>query len=110
MRKITVAKWWYQKEQTKAQRYNWTLCWGYVYENKKAKSEKFKRMFLDHSDEPTFGYEQIGYYVVGEKLKETEKAVQFELAFWNLNRVGRYVTDAPVETRWKTWVPKSVLL
>ena len=102
--KIAVKDWWYQQEQTKANKYNWVLCWGTVYENKKG--TRTYDLELAHS-------EVIGHFLVGEKVKETEKAVQVELKFWNLNKAKyyRYITDLPVEDKiWKTWVPKSVLL
>lgn len=106
--RIFVKEWWYQKEQTKAQHYNWTLCWEKAYEDERGNriSERMCEVLESKGEQPLF----IGYSLCGNIIKETEKAVQYELAFWNLNRAGRYVNDAPVETRWKTWVPKSVLL
>ena len=106
--RFEVASWWYQKEQTKAQCFNWTLCW--------------EKVFIDPETEVTYTeiagkdlydagkLDIAGYALFGEKVRETEKAIQVILSFWNLNKAGRYVTDAPVEKRWKTWIPKSVLI
>ena len=110
--RFEVKDWWYQQEQTKAQKYDWTLCWGKVFEhedeegNKKRVSEKYGEYLLDKGEK----VEVVGYYLLGEQIKETEKAIQVVLSFWNLKKAGRYVTDAPVEKRWKTWIPKSVMI
>lgn len=111
MANIAVKDWWYRKEQDKAGCYNWTLCWEYVYGEKNKDgnytmlaTELGKQLFeIGKAD-------RIGYILVGEKIKETAKAVQYRLKYWNLNKAGRYVTDAPVEDKWLTWIPKSVLL
>ena len=110
--KFEVKDWWYQQEQNKAQRYNWTLCWGKVYERetedgeKKRVSETHGQYLMDKGEK----VEVVGYYLCGDKVRETEKAIEVVLSFWNLRKAGRYVTDAPVEKRWKTWIPKSVLI
>ena len=106
--KIRVKKWWYEQEQSKAQKYNWTLCWesvykdanGIIYSETKQAKDDYNRGLLD----------RVGFALFGNQLKETDRAVYMELSFWNLRRAGRYITDAPVETRWKTWIPKSVLI
>ena len=106
--KINVKKWWFENEQTKAGKYDWTLCWEYVYkdadgiiysETQKAKDD-YNRGLLDI----------VGRAIFGKQLGETEKAIYMELSFWNLRKAGRYINDAPVETRWKTWIPKSVII
>lgn len=111
--RIKVKKWWYEKEQTKAQSYNWTLCWENLFKmvNENGElvgdflSETAGKMLYDAGNA-----EKVGYVLFGEPVKETEKAIQYTLKFWNLNKAGHYVTDAPVESKWKTWIPKSVLL
>lgn len=105
--RIEVKTWWYEQEQTKAGRYNWTLCWERVYEDENGQryNEKRGKDLYDAGKA-----DECGFALFGNKLKETEKAIQMELSFWNLRKAGRYVTDAPVETRWKTWVSKSVIL
>lgn len=115
--KIKVKKWWYKKEQSKAQSYDWTLCWENVYavkENISVIGTDDKGIFFDESwGKSCFNMgkaDHVGYALFGEVVKETEKAIQYRLKFWNLRKAGRYVTDAPVEDRWLTWIPKSVLL
>lgn len=107
--KIKVKEWWYGKEQSKAQCYNWTLCWERVFKDENGEilnvTEDLGKMLYNSGEA-----EYAGYALFGEKVKETEKAVQYRLKFWNLRKAGRYVTDAPVEDRWLTWIPKSVLL
>ena len=110
--KFEVKDWWYEQEQTKAGKYNWTLCWGRVYEqedeegNKKRIPEIHAKYLIDKGED----VKEVGYYLCGDKVRETEKAIQVILSYWNLNKAGRYVTDAPVEKKWKTWIPKSVLI
>ena len=106
--RIEVKKWWYEKEQSKAQGYNWTLCWEKVFEDDDGKRYKEK----DGERLYNLGAEVkvVGYALFGEAVKETDKSIQYRLIFWNLNKAGRYVTDAPVESKWLTWIPKSVLL
>lgn len=93
--RFVVKTWWYEKEQSKAGMYDFTLVWNAVY---------------DEEADPLHAEKPIGYLLQGEEVKETEKAKNFTLDFWNLRKAGRYATDAPIEHRWKTWIPKSVLL
>ena len=86
---IEVKRWVYMDMQEKAQRYNRTLLWEAVND--------------------TLQYAK-SFRVSGHKIAETEKAVQFDLYFWNLRKAGRYVTDAPVEGGWKVWIPKSAII
>lgn len=111
--RINVASWWYKKEQTKAQGYNWTLCWEHVYKRVDENGELVGELLTEAQGKWLYEAgkaDEVGFALFGDKLKETDKAIQMELSFWNLRKAGRYVTDAPVEKRWKTWVPKSVLL
>lgn len=93
--RITVKPWFYEQIQTKAGQYNFTLCWKGVWE----------KGDIIHAPE-----DRIGYYLWGEKIKETEKAVFFHLDYWNLNKGGRDIINTPIEHTWKAWIPKSVLL
>ena len=91
-----VKKWFYQKEQEKAGKYNFTLYWDTI---------------ISYNPE-TEQEEEIGNCFVGDIVKETEKAVQVDLWFYNLNDSWkyRYITDLPInEKRWRTWIPKSVM-
>lgn len=91
-----VKEWFYQKEQEKARKYNFTLYWDTIV---KWNPEKGKD-------------EEIGCCFVGDIIRETEKAIQVELWFYNLNESWKYklLNDLPVsEKRWKTWIPKSVM-
>lgn len=105
--KIRVKKWWYEQEQTKAQKYDWTLCWENIYKDKEGKIYSESRQAQNEYEMGLL--DKVGFALYGNQLRETEKAVFMELSFWNLRKAGRYVNDAPVETRWKTWIPKSVL-
>ena len=107
MARIEVKRWWYEKEQLKAQNYDWTLCWEKVFADESGNkyTEKIGKDLYNAGK-----VDIIGFALFGDTIKETEKAVQVQLSFWNLRKAGRYVTDAPVEKRWKTWIPKSVLL
>lgn len=87
--RITVKTWFYENEQNKAGKYNFTLVW-------KANYNEYD--------------EKVSNNFYGKIVKETEKAIQCELLYWNLNRAERYITDAPMVTGWKTWIPKSVIL
>lgn len=107
--KIKIKDWWYKQEQSKAQRYDWTLCWEYLFKDKDGillniPESIGKNMYS--AGEADYA----GYALFGEKVRETEKAVQFRLKYWNLRKAGRYVNDAPVEDKWLTWIPKSVML
>ncbi len=105
--RLQVVSWWYEKEQARAGRYNWTLCWERLYkdENGNILPEALGKFLYNEGNA-----DYAGYVLFGEVLKETDKALQCRLKFWNLKKAGRYVTDAPVESRWTTWIPKSVLL
>ena len=106
--RIIVPEWFYMKEQDKAGRYGYTLLWRRVYKYHGVSiSVEFGNSLVESGDEEV---EKIGYCFFGEKLSETEKAVQFSLSYWNLRKAGRYITDAPVEHGWKMWIPKSVIL
>lgn len=91
---VIVKAWWYRNEQTKAGSYDWTLVWSPVFDEEKDPMHE----------------KAVAYILQGEEVRETEKAKNFTLDFWNLRKAGRYVTDAPMERRWKTWIPKSVIL
>ena len=100
---IKVKSWFYQQEQSKAGKYNFTLKWDTLIVNTgKVNPETCTK------------WKEIGNCFYGKVIKETEKAIQVELFYWNLNkgRHYRYLTDLPLEKekRWKTWIPKSVLL
>lgn len=93
--RFEVKQWIYVDVQTKAQKYNFTLCWE-----------------LAHDEDP-FGDcwdEKDTFYLWGNVVRETEKATLFELDYWNLNRCGRYATDAPRCNGFKVWIPKSAIL
>ena len=93
---IKVKSWFYKQEQAKANKYNFTLYWDTIVKQNPETREE----------------EEIGYCFVGDIVRETEKAVQVELWFYNLNDSWkyRYITDLPInEKRWKTWIPKSVI-
>lgn len=115
--KIKVKDWWYKKEQSKAQSYDWTLCWENVYAVKEGVSmigtDENGIFFNEDWGKSCFNMgkaDHVGYALFGEPVKETDKAIAYRLKFWNLRKAGRYVTDAPVEDRWLTWIPKSVML
>lgn len=108
--KILVTDWWYKNEQAKAQKYNWTLCWEHLFKDENGdlildKSEAYCKHLYNACKA-----EYAGFALFGEKIKETEKAVQYRLKVWNIRKAGRYITDAPVECRWVSWIPKSVML
>ncbi len=84
MLQVDVKRWIYQEAQTRAQKYNWTLLWN-------------------HIDEHVFA-------LYGDITRETEKAVLLECKYWNLNRAGRYATDAPVCEGFKVWIPKTAIV
>lgn len=93
--KIIIKKWIYEEVQTKAQRYNFTLCWA------KTEAEYAKILF---------DIEEDIFSLYGNIEKETEKAVCFSLDYWNLNKAGRCVTDAPRCNGFKVWIPKSAII
>lgn len=95
MARIAVKTWWYKKEQSKANGYSFTLIWDAIYDEEK---------------DPYHAEEPIGYLIQGEEVRETEKAKNFTLDFWNLRKGGRDISTVPIERRWKTWIPKSVIL
>lgn len=107
--RITVKSWLYKDAQSRAHKYNFTLIWENACFNDKTGAVIHD---TDIEDFPTFkerGY-QRAYNLVGNITKETEKAVLVECLYWNLNRAGRYVTDAPVCEGFKVWVPKTAIL
>lgn len=106
--KFEVTGWWYIKEQTKAQKFNWTLVWEKVFIDPETKTKYPEAIGKNLYNAGKLDI--AGYALFGEKVRETEKAIQVTLSFWNLNKAGRYVTDSPIETKWKTWIPKSVLI
>ena len=115
--KIKVKDWWYKKEQSKAQSYDWTLCWEKVYAVKEGVSvigtDDNGIFFNEAWGKSCFDMgkaDHVGYALFGEVVKETDKAIAYRLKFWNLRKAHRYITDAPIEDRWLTWIPKSVLL
>lgn len=111
--RIEVKEWWYEKEQTSAGRYNWTLCWESLFQMMDEDGNPVGERLNERRGKMLYEAgtaKRVGYVLFGDKLRETDKAIQVQLSFWNLNRAGRYVNDAPVEKRWKTWIPKSVLL
>lgn len=94
MKTILVKKWIYQDLQTKAGKYNFTLVW------EKCEAETMNLLF-DINEEAFFLY--------GNIEKETEKAIMFSLDYWNLNKAGRYITDAPRCNGFKVWIPKIAI-
>lgn len=93
--RIAVKTWWYKKEQMKAMQYRYTLVWDKIFDEEKDPL---------HADEP------IGYLIQGVEVRETEKAKNLLLDVWNRNRYHRLANDVPVESKWKTWIPKSAVL
>ena len=92
---IIVKQWIYTEAQAKAQKYGFTLVWDCIYQ----------------ADESNSSWNPKDLFCLyGEPVRETEKAVLYELDYWNLNRAGRYVTDAPRCTGFKVWIPKSAIL
>ena len=105
--RINVKKWYFENEQCKAQRYNFTLCWEKLYiDDKNNLIPELWGNNLYNMGKVEFK----GYVFFGEKIRETEKAVFFNLKYWNLNKAGRDITHAPIEKTWKAWIPKSAIL
>lgn len=106
---ITIRPWIYKEAQAKAHKYNFTLIWEHACYD--ADTNTVLRD-MDIEDCPTLranGW-QGAFNLVGNITKETDKAVLVECLYWNLNRAGRYVTDAPVCDGFKVWIPKSAIL
>ena len=93
---ILVKEWFYKDVQIKAQKYNWTLVW------ERAEAEVVNLLYPNVNEDC--------FFLVGKKIKETEKAIEFSLDYWDLNKSGRYVTDAPKKNGFKCWIPKSVIV
>lgn len=111
---VTVKPWIYKEAQAKAQKYNFTLIWDnvkwYVGDPELAKAVRenpTEELIERIMDEKNF---TEAYTLVGDITRETEKAIMLECKYWNLNRAGRYVTDAPVCKGFKVWIPKSAVL
>ena len=109
MTHITMKAWIYRDAQTRAQKYNWTLVWDATCINRESGRLLYDTNIAD-IDGTSWGknYEQA-YTLYGEIARETEKAVLLECDYWNLNRAGRYVTDAPRCKGFKVWIPKSAI-
>ena len=111
--KITLKAWKYREAQDKAQHYNFTLVWDeakqYIGDPELLKAvrenptEEIIEEFLDDKN-----FEEA-YNLYGTVARETEKALLLECDYWNLNRAGRYVTDAPRCKGFKVWVPKVAI-
>ena len=93
MTAITMKQWIYADAQTKAQKYNFTLVWKAV-----------------HTEGEHCWTKNDTFNLYGEITRETEKAVLLECDYWNLNRAGRYITDAPRCKGFKVWIPKSAII
>lgn len=124
MAEFIIKKWMYEKTQNSASRYNFTVCWAHMVE--KQYTEENAKFFIDCGMDAEKANKIIGvsYYVedtsdtfdsdlfavYGTVEKETEKAVLLSLNYWNLNRAGRYITDAPLCKGFKAWMPKSAII
>ena len=100
--KFIVKSWFYEKAQASARKYNFTLVWGHC----KAYTGEGKVTADDFIHDTNW---EEAHWLYGEQARETEKAILVECDYWNLNRAGRYVTDAPRCKGFKVWIPKSVI-
>lgn len=122
--KFIIKKWMYEKAQASAGKYNFTLVWARMAEkevnekdiqmlkdcgidNEKINSKLGKKYYVEDKNN---AYNQNIFSVYGEVINETEKAVLLSLNYWNLNKAGRYVTDAPMCKGFKVWMPKEAII
>ena len=90
---VTVKQWIYVDAQSKAGKYNFTLVWSH-----------------EHDAGKDYWTSDDTFNLYGTITRETEKAVLMECDYWNLNKAGRYITDAPRCKGFKVWIPKSAIL
>lgn len=97
MARIEVKQWIYIDAQAKAGQYNRTLVWD-----------------KGHIEDEAFSgwHKKDTFFLYGEPVRETEKAVQYNLKYWNLSKAfrGGQLVGTDAESGWMCWIPKSAIV